>query len=220
MKNKEKIIGSVVLLGLAMFIFIGVLQSRKPTTLSETEINGKFMDGDSENISSNIIDLGDDNEKEISNTNNSKIVVEIKGEVIKPDVYELESGSRINDLINLAGGVTESGDIESINRAEILNDGDCIIIKNTQVKNEENEEEKNNLSFYNNNLKSENRKININSADKEELMTLTGIGETKASSIIEYRSKNGKFASIEQLAEVNGIGIKTVEKLKDKITIK
>lgn len=51
-------------------------------------------------------------------------------------------------------------------------------------------------------------------------MTLIGIGETKARSIIEYRSKNGKFASIEQLAEVNGIGIKTVEKLKDKITIK
>lgn len=220
MKNKEKIIGSVVLLGLAMFIFIGVLQSRKPTTLSETEINRKFMKSDSENISSNIIDLGDDNEKETSNTNNSKIVVEIKGEVVKPDVYELESGSRINDLISLAGGITEDGDIESINRAEILNDGECIIIKNIQLKSEGNEEEKENLLLDNNSLKSENRKININSADKEELMTLTGIGETKASSIIEYRSKNGKFASIEQLAEVNGIGIKTVEKLKDKITIK
>lgn len=220
MKNKEKIIGSVVLLGLAMFIFIGVLQSRKPTTLSETEINGKFMESNSENISSNIIDLGDDNEKETSNINNSKIVVEIKGEVVKPDVYELESGSRINDLINLAGGITENGDIESINRAEILNDGDCIIIKNIQFKNEGNEEEKENLLLDNNSLKSESRKININSADKEELMTLTGIGETKASSIIEYRSKNGKFVSIEQLAEVNGIGIKTVEKLKDKITIK
>ncbi|WP_055071412.1 ComEA family DNA-binding protein [Clostridium massiliamazoniense] len=220
MKNKEKIIGSVVLLGLAMFIFIGVLQSRKPTTLSETEINGKLMESNSENISSNIIDLGDDNEKETSNTNNSKIVVEIKGEVVKPDVYELESGSRINDLINLAGGITENGDIESINRAEILNDGDCIIIKNIQFKNEGNEEEKENLLLDNNSLKSESRKININSADKEELMTLTGIGETKASSIIEYRSKNGKFVSIEQLAEVNGIGIKTVEKLKDKITIK
>lgn len=220
MKNKEKIIGSVVLLGLAMFIFIGVLQSRKPTTLSETGINGKLMESNSENISSNIIDLGDDNEKETSNTNNSKIVVEIKGEVVKPDVYELESGSRINDLINLAGGITENGDIESINRAEILNDGDCIIIKNIQFKNEGNEEEKENLLLDNNSLKSESRKININSADKEELMTLTGIGETKASSIIEYRSKNGKFVSIEQLAEVNGIGIKTVEKLKDKITIK
>lgn len=203
-----------------MFIFIGVLQSRRPTTLSETEINRGIMEGNSKNISSNIIDLGDD-DNEPSKVSSSKIVVEIKGEVTKPDVYELEAESRINDLINLAGGITENGDIESINRAEILNDGDCIIIKNIKDKNEESEEEKENLSFNNNNsLKNENRKININSAKKEELMTLTGIGETKASSIIEYRSKNGKFASIEQLAEVNGIGIKTVEKLKDKITIK
>ncbi len=219
MKNKEKIIGAIVLLGLTMFIFIGVLQSRKPTNLSETEINGNFMDSNSKNTSSNIIDLGEDNEKEISKENNSKIIVEIKGEVVKPDVYELEADSRINDLINLAGGITENGDIENINRAGILNDGDCIIIKNIKAKNQESEEKVESVSS-NNNLKNENRKININSAKEEELMTLTGIGETKARSIIEYRSKNGKFASIEQLAEVNGIGIKTVEKLKDKITIK
>lgn len=148
-----------------------------------------------------------------------KIIVEIKGEVAKPDVYELEADSRINDLINLAGGITENGDIENINRAGILNDGDCIIIKNIKAKSQESEEKVESVSS-NNNLKNKNRKININSAKEEELMTLIGIGETKARSIIEYRSKNGKFASIEQLAEVNGIGIKTVEKLKDKITIK
>ena len=176
------------------------------------------MEGNSKNTSSNIIDLGEDNEKEISKENNSKIIVEIKGEVAKPDVYELEADSRINDLINLAGGITENGDIENINRAGILNDGDCIIIKNIKAKSQESEEKVESVSS-NNNLKNKNRKININSAKEEELMTLIGIGETKARSIIEYRSKNGKFASIEQLAEVNGIGIKTVEKLKDKITI-
>ena len=142
----------------------------------------------------------------------NKIVVEIKGEVNKPDVYTMDEDSIIRDLINEAEGVTEEANLDGINRAKKLQNNQLIVIPNINdkesmvVNNEYIEEEENEL-------------ISINNASKERLMDIQGIGEVKADSIIEYREKNGGFKSIEELKNISGIGEKTFEKLKDSISL-
>ena len=129
--------------------------------------------------------------------------VEIKGEVINPGVYEVTHDNIIMDLIDLAGGLTENAYIDNINLSKKLDEEMVIIVYN---KNTESSSVDNGL-------------ININTASKEELMKLPGIGESKALKIIEYRSANGNFKAIEDIMKVNGIGKSTYEKFKDKITI-
>jgi competence protein ComEA len=136
-----------------------------------------------------------------------KIVVDVDGAVQRPGVYELGKGARINDAIVIAGGLTEKADTKSINKAKILSDGEKIYIAEIG-------EEKVNAAedFYD----SQGR-TNINTASKELLMKLDGIGETYAERIIEYREKS-KFMSIEDIKNVKGIGEKIFEKIKDDIT--
>ncbi|MBE6051409.1 MAG: competence protein ComEA [Clostridium sp.] len=141
----------------------------------------------------------------------NKIVVEIKGEVSKPDVYWLEEDSIVQDLLTLAGGLTSEADITSINRAEKLNNHDVLIVPN------KNSNEGNNLR--NNNDISRNDLVNINKATEEELKALNGIGASKATAIISYREKNGEFKKIEDIKNVKGIGESCFEKIKDKIRI-
>lgn len=143
------------------------------------------------------------------------IVVEIKGEVANPDVYEISEGSIIRDLITKAGGLTNEANIDKINRADKLRDNQLIVIPN-----------KNELSNANTNINvskegntSEDGIININTASLEELQKINGVGEVKAKSIINYREKNGGFKSIDEMKNIEGIGDKTFEKMKDQITI-
>lgn len=143
------------------------------------------------------------------------IVVEIKGEVVSPDVYEISEGSIIRDLITKAGGLTNEANIDKINRADKLRDNQLIVIPN-----------KNDLSNANTNINiskegntSEDGIININTASLEELQKINGVGEIKAKSIINYREKNGGFKSIDEMKNIEGIGDKTFEKMKDQITI-
>lgn len=143
------------------------------------------------------------------------IVVEIKGEVANPDVYEISEGSIIRDLITKAGGLTNEANIDKINRADKLRDNQLIVIPN-----------KNELSNANTNINvskegntAEDGIININTASLEELQKINGVGEVKAKSIINYREKNGGFKSIDEMKNIEGIGDKTFEKMKDKITI-
>ena len=143
------------------------------------------------------------------------IVVEIKGEVANPDVYEISEGSIIRDLITKAGGLTNEANIDKINRADKLRDNQLIVIPN-----------KNELSNANTNINvskegntAEDGIININTASLEELQKINGVGEVKAKSIINYRETNGGFKSIDEMKNIEGIGDKTFEKMKDQITI-
>lgn len=143
------------------------------------------------------------------------IVVEIKGEVVNPDVYEISEGSIIRDLITKAGGLTNEANIGKINRADKLRDNQLIVIPN-----------KNELSNANTNINvskegntAEDGIININTASLEELQKINGVGEVKAKSIINYREKNGGFKSIDEMKNIEGIGDKTFEKMKDQITV-
>ena len=161
-----------------------------------------------------------DNKETYSNTNSrlqsKTIIVEIKGQVVKPDVYTLDENAIINDLINLAGGVTENADLSSINRAKKLQNHEMIYIAD---KNQSNNSQESVKSSGEASSSVSQSLVDINTATVEQLKTLNGIGDSKAESIIEYREQNGGFKSVEEIKNVTGIGEKMFEKIKDKITI-
>ena len=149
------------------------------------------------------------------------IMVDIGGEVNKPMVAELEEGSRVEDAINAAGGVTDKADLTEINRAAFLEDGDKILIP---TKLEDASDSGSATSTSSGEISSEggsttysDSRVNINTADSEELQQLDGIGPVTAEKIIEYRKTNGKFRTIEDIKNVSGIGDKTFDELKDDI---
>ena len=151
----------------------------------------------------------EEEQQEGTEINKKEIVVEIKGEIKNPDVYWVKEESIIEDLILIAGGLTEEADIESINRAEMLKNHQSIVIPN---KNEQKTVGKISNSGKNN-------LVNINTASVNELDSLPGIGASRAEDIVKYREDNNGFKSIEEIKNITGIGESIYEKLKDKITI-
>ena len=137
------------------------------------------------------------------------IVIDIKGEVNNPGSYEIEYGKRIKDAIELAGGLKDTADIESINLSEKLQDEMLIVIPNKKKQKEEQEVK----------YEVKDSKISINNATVNELMKISGIGKSKAQSIVDYRNQNGRFNKLEDITKVSGIGKKTFEKIKDYIKL-
>ena len=176
-----------------------------------------------------------------------KVYVDIKGAIVNPGVYEIENDKKVIDVVNLAGGLTDKADTSMINLAKQVSDEMVIIIyTEEEVKKYSNPEEIikiidkecvcpeikndacinnnennnfNNKEIDKNNGSTTSQKINLNTATIEELQTLTGVGESKAKSIIEYREEHGNFKSIEEIKNVSGIGESLYEKIKDNITI-
>ena len=164
------------------------------------------------------------------------IKVDIKGQIKKPGVYQIEKSldRRINDVILMAGGLTNNADTSVTNLSKKLFDEMIIIIYSKDevqdfVKTKEVEKIKNTecavnncdsciTNNDNNNETNETKLININTATKEELMTISGLGESKAQSIIEYREHN-RFVTIEDIMNVSGIGESLFNKIKDYITV-
>ncbi len=148
-------------------------------------------------------------ERNIENDDNAEksevLFVDIDGAVKTPGVYELKEGSRVNDAIIMAGGLNDNAYTKNLNKAKLLNDGEKIYILSI----DEIGESETNIS---------SKLININTASKEMLMTISGIGDVYAQRIIDYRN-NKSFSSIEEIKNVNGIGEKTFEKMKDLITV-
>lgn len=158
-------------------------------------------------------------ENKESSVGSGIIVVDIKGEVKNPREYELKEGSRIRDLIEMAGGLTEEADKDRIYFSKILEDEQCIKIYKIGEISEISEEPEIEGSESVGDTEPKG-KLNINKATVEELMTVPGIGQVKAQSIIDYRNENGKFKSVDELTNITGIGSKTLEKLRDKVDIK
>lgn len=138
----------------------------------------------------------------------SKICVDISGCVESPGVYEVTEGTRLHQVIELAGGLKEDADIDAINQAELVADGQKIFIP-TKME----------MGDGVVSGQSSNGKININQADSTELQEIPGIGPSTADKIIQYRDENGRFQTIEDIQNVSGIGEKTFEKMKDKICV-
>lgn len=149
-----------------------------------------------------------------------KIKIHITGEVNSPGVKELDEGSRIEDAINIAGGLTESANISNVNLAYPLEDGQKIYIPNINENIEEYIVKENGEGIVEDSKNSSSGRININKADTDQLCELPGVGESLATRIVTYREENGKFKSIEDLKNVSGIGEKKFESLKEYIVVK
>ncbi|MGM0602119.1 MAG: helix-hairpin-helix domain-containing protein [Bacillota bacterium] len=146
-----------------------------------------------------------------------KIIIYITGEIKNPGVYQIAPDDRLITAVELAGGFTENADKEKINLASPLIDGEKIEIPRKKSQRE--------IEFIEQLKQSESKdssgsKININRAEQKDLEKITGIGPGKAKNIIDYRKNNGYFSSLDELIDVSGIGEKTLEKMKDEISLR
>lgn len=206
-KNKKYIIIAL----LFIFLIIGIIIVKQFDTEEKESLELISIEEETEQ----------DN-KSIEEEEDYKIVVHITGEVEKEGIIEIKEGGRISDAIDAAGGLTKEADLERVNLAYELEDGQKIYIPN---KNDKDIEEyvtegvedivlPDEISNMGDGL------ININKADLEELQELDGIGEALAENIIAYRENNGKFKNIEDIKNVSGIGDSKYEKIKDSIKIR
>lgn len=140
------------------------------------------------------------------------ITVDVKGAVKLPGIYDLPVGSRINDAVQKAGGLTDNADSKSINLAQRISDEALVYVPTK-------EEATNQEAHSNASNTKENKKVNLNKASLEELKQVKGLGAKRAQDIIDHRESNGKFKSVDELKKVSGIGAKTIEKLKEYVTV-
>ena len=220
LSKKKKIILSIVISIIFVLVLIYVYQNlyEEDTEILLTNETNELSSEMNENSNEDSMNL---NSKETEET----VVVHVIGEVNNPGVVTLPEGSRIIDAINMAGGKTEEADLSKINLAYIVEDGTQIYIPRIN-------EDLNQVNLISDGAGvgvvitdsnvEENEvdsKVNINTASKEKLETLPGVGETTAQKIIDYREANGKFKTIEDIKNVSGIGDAKYESLKDKITV-
>lgn len=146
---------------------------------------------------------------------NTPYCVYVCGSVYRPGIYELSPGSRINEAIEMAGGFTDEACDSYWNLAELVYDGQMIFVPT------QDEATDRDLSSYNMNTPNakSDSKININTASKELLTSISGIGNGRAENIIKYREKNGGFATVDDIKNVSGIGDLIFENIKDFITV-
>lgn len=185
-------------------------------------VNGKSTEGQNEDLSKKV-EKGREGEENI-------IYIHIIGEVKNQGIIKLQSGQRIIDAIEKAGGVTEEADISKVNLAFILSDGQKVRIPNVNDKDENviyvtDSSGKNvildaEMGVAIGNGGANGGKVNINTANQTELETLSGIGPSLAAKIIEHREKNGKFKSVEELKNVSGIGDAKFEGIRKQVVIK
>lgn len=231
-KNKYIITLILVLIAIILVIY-------KKNNLKENNKN-YVIDNLIEKENNNLKD--DTSSKEDTN---KVLRVDIKGQVINPGVYEVANNTRVIDVINIAGGLTENANTSIINLSKMVTDEMVIIIYSNEevansnkkeietvykiiekecncpsIKNDSciNTELDNNNKDDNSNNNQKDELININTANKEELMKISGIGESKANAIIEYRSKKS-FNKIEDIINVSGISENLFNKIKEYIKV-
>lgn len=142
------------------------------------------------------------------------ITVDVKGAVKAPGIYDLPVGSRVNDAVQKAGGLTEQADSKSLNLAQKISDEALVYVP---TKGEESASQQAGSGTASSTSKE--KKVNINKASLEELKQVKGLGGKRAQDIIDHRESNGEFKSVDELKKVSGIGAKTIEKLKDYVTV-
>lgn len=212
----KKVIGLVAFIFILFIISLFTYGKTKNKVFKDEYMKNIFIEAEesdvamSNNVTSNVNRSNIEQTIEIPK---GTIVVEIKGEVLKPDVYTLESGSIIKDLIDMAGGLTSEAYISNINRAKELNNHELIVIGNINNKDELQNTTNTSVSNIDDGL------ISINKASESELRGIPGVGDVKAKAIIEYREANGGFKSLDEMKNISGIGEKTFEKMKEKIKL-
>lgn len=159
-----------------------------------------------------------ENEKTIDEKN--YIVLHITGEVINPGIIKIEEGQRVADAIEAAGGVTQNANLNKINLAYVLKDGQKLYVPS--IYDEEEKEfitENIGKNILDESIENNNIKININTATESQLENLSGIGPSTAMKIVNYRKENGLFKSIEEIKNVPGIGESKFNAIKDNICV-
>ncbi len=149
----------------------------------------------------------DSSSKNTTSKTSGKCFVQVSGAVNSPGVYELSGEPRIFHAILMAGGLREDADVSNLNQAEKISDGQKIVIKTRDEAAMEAA------------VSADDGKVNINTADARTLMTLPGIGESKANSIIKYRESKGSFNSIEDIKNISGIKDGVYNKIADSIKV-
>ncbi len=152
-----------------------------------------------------------DNEEKNDDKQDEKIFVDVKGAVKNPGVFETTKDKRIKDLIDVAGGLLDDADTSTLNLSQKVKDQMVIYV----LKHGEKPKQISDGGSSSSNTDV----ININTANLEQLMKISGVGKTKAEAIISYREKNGDFKKKEDITKVHGIGKATFEKIKDKIEV-
>ncbi|HDX9626556.1 TPA: helix-hairpin-helix domain-containing protein [Bacillus cereus] len=192
----KKWLGVVAIIGTVLFLLFWKTNQHTDQSVIKTDVQAKEIEKKSK--------------PEISDTKQQKkiIIIDMKGAVVKEGVYEMKEGDRVKDAIEKAGGFLPEADRKKVNLAQMVQDQMVLYVpdKNEQVQ------EGAAVS------KGEG-KVQINAASKEQLEQITGIGSRKAESILKYREEHGPFQKIEDLLEIDGIGVKSLEKIKDQIII-
>ena len=160
---------------------------------------------------SNISNETNNKDEKAENRHDEKIFVDVKGAVKHPGVFETTKDKRVKDLIEEAGGLLDDSDTSTLNLSQKVKDQMVIYV----LKHGEKPKQISDGGSSSSNTDV----ININTANKERLMKISGVGKTKAEAIISYREKNGDFKKKEDITKVHGIGKATFEKIKDKIEV-
>ena len=151
-----------------------------------------------------------------------QVTVDIKGAVKNPGVYELRAGARVHEAIQKAGGLTADAEDTSINQAQKLTDEAVIYVAKIGEEGADVTQGGQHQAGASDSASAsggKSDKVNLNTATEAELQTISGIGQKRASDIIAYRESNGRFKSVDDLKKVSGIGDKTLEKLKEYVTV-
>ncbi|MDO4593887.1 MAG: DUF655 domain-containing protein [Tissierellia bacterium] len=206
--KKADIVKAIVVLAI-----LAILLSIYRLNLKNRDQEDLIIDSFSSSIETNQVKSEDKDDQ----TDDMK--VHITGQIKNPGVYEIEQSDRLIDLIDKAGGLTNKADDQKINLAMKLEDQMKIVIPSIDDSNDEIDEQYIINDKEENNENSKNQKININTADIDQLQKLPNIGEKRAEAIIDYR-KDNKFENIEDIKNVSGIGDKYFDAMKDMITTK
>ncbi len=214
-KNKRNLLVKIIIVIIVLIIVgINLVKNR----IDENSYNKMYENLQIENIEEennkveNLVTVSDEQE--------DKIKVYVTGAVNNPSVVEMNRGERIQEAINLAGGAKDDANLEEVNLAYCLEDGQKIYIPSINEKETEYLSTENGEKIIEDSKNTSTSKVNINKAGVEELKSLPGVGASLAQRIIDYRSENGKFKTVEELENVSGIGQKKLEGMKEYLSVK
>ena len=200
----------IIVICASLGLVLGGLFLLKPSTQAPPKVTN--LQAEVTTVSKDSADEKEDKNQKEEAVEKDLITVDVKGAVKSPGIYDLPVGSRINDAVQKAGGLTDNADSKSINLAQKISDEALVYVPTK-------EETANQESHSNATGSKESKKVNLNKASLEELKQVKGLGAKRAQDIIDHRESNGKFKSVDELKKVSGIGAKTIEKLKEYVTV-
>ena len=200
----------IIVICTGLGLLVGGFFLLKPAShipVKETNLQAEVVAVSKDSVSENEVKKEEPVEQDL-------ITVDVKGAVKAPGIYDLPVGSRVNDAVQKAGGLTDQADSKSLNLAQKVSDEALVYVptKGEEVTSQQ-------TASGTASSTSKEKKINLNKASLEELKQVKGLGGKRAQDIIDHRETNGKFKSVDELKKVSGIGAKTIEKLKDYVTV-